>query len=221
MSESFRDKETLSQLYHNEGLTQTEIAGELDCSVSTISNWMRKLNVDRKETGPETLECDYCSETFDRWTANITDSNLNFCSQKCSGNWKRENTAKGENHREWSGGKDVFTCDHCGEEYEQYSFHVRGKNNYCSYDCSGKSNRIEGDPYYGPNWKEVRKKAIEKCDGSCNYDGCERTETQDGRSLHVHHLTPLRTFDSYKEANKLPNLVALCAEHHRKIETND
>lgn len=211
---SFRDEKTLRRLYHQEGLSQSEVAEKLDCGVSTVSKWMRKLGV--SVDGPAEYNCDYCETTFQRPESSLT-GGKKFCSQECDGKFKAENIY-GKSHPLYEGGKDTFTCDNCGDEYEQYSCHVRGEERFCSYDCRADSNRVEGLRYYGPNWQEVRNRAIEKCEGICNYDGCKREETQDGRSLHVHHLIPLREFDSYEEANKLSNLVALCAEHHVVVE---
>jgi 5-methylcytosine-specific restriction endonuclease McrA len=72
--------------------------------------------------------------------------------------------------------------------------------------------------YYGPNWPEQRKAALEKYDYTCQYDGCN--ETNRGRPLDVHHIKPLRTFDSFEEAHQVDNLVPYCKEHHGKVETH-
>lgn len=77
---------------------------------------------------------------------------------------------------------------------------------------------------YGDNWNEQRQKALERDDYSCQTPGCEWT--QEGhreaftRGLHVHHIRPLRAFYEegseidFERANRLENLVTVCAEHH-------
>lgn len=42
----WRDKETLERLYHDEGLSQGEIADRLGTSKPTVHRWMRDLDVE-------------------------------------------------------------------------------------------------------------------------------------------------------------------------------
>jgi len=72
------------------------------------------------------------------------------------------------------------------------------------------------DPYYGPNWKEQRRKALDRDNGTCQ--GCGRTASDLGQRPDVHHITPFREFDDYEEANKLSNLVCLCRSCHGEWE---
>ena len=76
---------------------------------------------------------------------------------------------------------------------------------------------------YGPNWLTQRQRARER-DGyrCCN---CGLLEAP-GREHDVHHIRPFRTFDyrpteneNYIAANALPNLITLCPECHRRLET--
>jgi len=213
-NEDFHNEDILKRLYNERGLTQKEMAEELDCAVSTISKWMGKFNL--CVDGAAEHKCDYCGEKFQRPPSSLT-GGKKFCNRDCEGKFK-EGRRSGEDNPLWEGGRDVFVCDHCGKEYEQYQCHIRGENTYCSVQCRGKDERKEKDRYYGPNWNEIRKEAIRKCNGTCDYNGCQRTQTQDGRSLHVHHKTPLVEFENHKEANKISNLIPLCAEHHAEIE---
>jgi len=48
MSE-YKDRDTLYGLYYGEGMTQTEMAEELDCSQITISRWMDRLDIQTDE----------------------------------------------------------------------------------------------------------------------------------------------------------------------------
>jgi hypothetical protein len=114
--------------------------------------------------------------------------------------------------------KPVLVCDECGEEFEEYESKRPGDSNYCSRSCysAGEPNI----PYYGQNWKEQRKLVLE--DGpTCCYTGCEKEECDNGRDLHVHHLTPMAEFDSPEDSNELSNLVPVCSEHHPILERSD
>lgn len=48
MMEPWKDEELLRELYHGEGLTQSEIADQFGCSDVTVSNWMQNHGVDAK-----------------------------------------------------------------------------------------------------------------------------------------------------------------------------
>lgn len=83
---------------------------------------------------------------------------------------------------------------------------------------------------YGPDWQEQRKKALERdgyrcqtCGAGPDFEGHQKP--QRGPGLHVHHMRPFRDFgyvpgsnDNYRQANRLQNLVTLCASCHRRAE---
>lgn len=70
------------------------------------------------------------------------------------------------------------------------------------------------EPYYGPNWNEQRRRALERDDHICQK--CGMTEDGNGRSLSVHHIIPFREFgiERYEGANRLGNLASLCQHCH-------
>ncbi len=75
---------------------------------------------------------------------------------------------------------------------------------------------------YGPNWEEQRRRALERDGHRCRRCGAAHHPR---RPLHVHHIRPFRTFgyvpgenENYREANRLENLVTLCARCHRLAE---
>ena len=79
--------------------------------------------------------------------------------------------------------------------------------------------RIKGlwtnDPNdYGPNWEKQKLAVRERDEFICQI--CGRSE--DERVHDVHHKSPFRTFPSYKEANRLVNLISLCPSCHRRAE---
>ncbi|GGK79511.1 hypothetical protein GCM10009067_34780 [Haloarcula sebkhae] len=81
---------------------------------------------------------------------------------------------------------------------------------------------------YGDNWDEQRQKALERDDYTCQTPGCEWTQEDHReafkRGLHVHHIRPLSAFGvdenevDFERANRLENLVTVCAEHHHLWE---
>jgi DEAD/DEAH box helicase domain-containing protein len=75
---------------------------------------------------------------------------------------------------------------------------------------------------YGPNWPEQRDAARARDGYRCGQ--CGAPERED-RQHDVHHITPFRAFgyvpgvnDLYELANRLENLVTLCAACHRRVE---
>lgn len=84
-----------------------------------------------------------------------------------------------------------------------------------------------GRRYYGPNWAQQRRCALERDGYVCQTPGCEITDEQHrqqhGCGLHVHHIQPLRTFFEdnevdYENANAVDNLVSVCIPHHARWE---
>ncbi len=68
---------------------------------------------------------------------------------------------------------------------------------------------------YGPNWKQIRNQVRERDEYRCQMCG----NAEEGKEHNVHHRTPLRAFDDLKKANKLSNLITLCASCHHLAES--
>jgi DEAD/DEAH box helicase domain-containing protein len=69
---------------------------------------------------------------------------------------------------------------------------------------------------YGPDWPRIRL-AVRTRDGfRCQVCGAP----ENGREHDVHHKIPFKAFTSAVEANRLENLVTLCATHHHQAEQN-
>lgn len=67
--------------------------------------------------------------------------------------------------------------------------------------------------YKSDRWNEARSAALQR-DRVCQACG-------EGDDLHVHHIRPVRTFDDYRDAHDITNLVVLCPSCHRKWEGRD
>lgn len=64
--------------------------------------------------------------------------------------------------------------------------------------------------YSGERWKQARRQALSR-DRVCQDCGTDE-------SLHVHHIRPVRSFDSQEDAHTLDNLVVLCSSCHPEWE---
>jgi DEAD/DEAH box helicase domain-containing protein len=76
---------------------------------------------------------------------------------------------------------------------------------------------------YGPNWPQQRDLARARDGHHCQHCGAPE---RGGRHHDVHHLRAFREFgyvpganEAYLEANRLENLITLCATCHRQAET--
>jgi len=171
-------------------------------------------------SGKTVYTCAYCGSDVEKYPSQVTDGNQ-FCDSDCYGSYKSENI-NGENLPWYKGATKKFTCDNCGCEFQSLQSQRDVKETehvFCDHDCYGEFERTESDrPYYGPKWEKQRQKALKESDEVCSYDGCDRTESQSGRDLDLHHIVPISEFDDFEKANAPENLVPVCAEHHARLE---
>lgn len=166
-------------------------------------------------------KCEYCGSKFRVRQRDRLDTN-NFCNDDCQGKWQSENLS-GENSHAYQGKTIVVSCDHCGQDVKknQSQLDENQERYYCGYQCQAnwrKENLNSGSHDYGKSWYSQRRAALERANGICEDPNCQRTESQNGNSLEVHHIKPFRIFDDSEKANKLDNLLVLCREHHNEIE---
>ena len=176
------------------------------------------------------VECDYCGGEIEKTPSQV--SERNFCNLECLHEWRSETSnggLVGENHPDYIGEKE-YTCENCdgrftvklGEEYRKKTCSdecaqelVSEKNDHLSEYWYGEDNpRWKGGKknFYGSNWQEQRRKAIQRDNERCV--DCGSVE-----DLHVHHIIPIKEFDEdYESANDLDNLVTLCRGCHNKWE---
>lgn len=176
------------------------------------------------------VSCDFCGDDFSLKAYRVRKYENKFCSEKCQGDYYREER-KPREAPTWKGGKVTKECQICGDEFKSYPH--RNKK-LCSRECHGKhtSQRQSGEnhhnwkggkaTYYGKNWQQQRDKARERDRYECQ--DCGVTEKELDRELDVHHIKPVRVFkDKYnqewwKKANRLENLVCFCQTCHKKWE---
>jgi len=173
-------------------------------------------------------ECPVCSSTFH---AKPSQSNRRVtCSRKCAGRYRCEKYG-GEDHPLRD--RVDIECEWCGEAFEAKPAN-QDIRRFCSHQCkgewrsetgsfSGENNpRWKGgyEPYYGENWQSQREKALKRDGYECRNCGLSQDESKSafGRGLSVHHIRPIREFDSPSKANILDNLVTFCQSCHQKYE---
>jgi 5-methylcytosine-specific restriction endonuclease McrA len=174
--------------------------------------------------------CEECGKTF----STVPSQAARFCSQTCFGRWNSEHI-RGDAHptkgRTYNRPKHLvaLTCPVCQEAFQVKASHAK-RRRFCSKACMGawQAANIRGEanfhwkggyePYYGPNWRKQRRAARERDKYTCQR--CGKQESECGKELDVHHVVPFRVFGfrRYAEANKLTNLVSLCAACHLAVE---
>ncbi|MBN1968552.1 MAG: HNH endonuclease [Candidatus Delongbacteria bacterium] len=90
-----------------------------------------------------------------------------------------------------------------------YPIIIKGKEKIgviIEFENNGEINILD----YGPNWKKIREEVL---DGNLKCKICGNED-----NLHIHHIKPLRSFQSIDEANKKENLIALCPSCHKNAE---
>ena len=120
-------------------------------------------------------------------------------------------------------------CGHCGTELEvrPKRFEKRERGCFCSLECYGEwlsehvvgpdHHQWEGGPIrYGAPWWRIRRQALERDDSTCQHCGANADDL--GRNPDVHHLKPVRSFDTSADAHTLDNVITLCRRCHRLAE---
>jgi endogenous inhibitor of DNA gyrase (YacG/DUF329 family) len=213
---------TPSQIeYNNHGeYTWSAIRGYFD----GMGELQDAAGLERLDKGRVDKVCEHCGRDYDVRHAN---KDSKYCSERCSDLWKIE---------AYSGQGNPFgyiyreiNCEMCGKLVEDSNIDQR----FCSQECMIKwrssvtsgENHPRWNPdtvpsdrrgYRGENWDEQRQKALDRDDYECQ--ACGEGETLP--SLHVHHIEPWSSFadDEEDEANRVENLLSLCASCHLKLE---
>ena len=83
--------------------------------------------------------CEYCdTEIFKplgQYNQNIKQGKRFFCNKECS--YKQQSIDRqGINSPTWKGGKDIFICENCNQEFKVHPSQRRMENKFCSIKCS-------------------------------------------------------------------------------------
>lgn len=114
------------------------------------------------------------------------------CSDACDREWRRRNPIR----------------------KEKISKAFKGKNHP---NWMGGRSWLNNASYRGPNWKVVSDRARKRDGFKCQHCGMTQEEclAKSGRDLDVHHIVPFHNWPNAKAANKMSNLITLCASCHR------
>ena len=189
-----------------------------------------ELEVNRRRNTNTTVECSNCGDTVETFPSLVEKQDHFFCDDSCMGEWESEEYS-GEGNPRYS--KYEKECFNCGElVLRAHWVHESSERTFCDQQCRGEwvketgLMRGENSPhwkggtsyrYYGAEWRYIRKEILDRDDYECQYCGLTDAESQEqyGCSLHVHHRTPVRNYDSVEDAHERDNLVTLCNRCHK------
>jgi 5-methylcytosine-specific restriction endonuclease McrA len=176
---------------------------------------------DNFQTNTVQKSCQYCGDSI----LDIPSEIGKFCSIECYGKSKTED------------GTVEYNCDYCDRSFKIHKYRTKNQENcFCSDKCtskwraeefSGKNNpKFNGGKYrgFGNNWLEVRESVWRRADGNCEW--CNKTNTENGSRLSVHHIIPRRKFINHntlsvEDSNYMKNLIALCQSCHSSAEAGN
>lgn len=179
----------------------------------------------QSKSGTEVIACDYCENNFTKRKSLIARSENDFCSERCHADWRSENLTGDKNYN-YIDTSNV--CEWCGEEYHVKK-NEQEKSRFCCLECkrSWMSENRSGEGsifwkggsvgYRGESWNRWRKKIRERDENICQNCGEEST----GKNLDVHHIVPVREFETPDKANFEENLCQLCDSCHTKFDNMD
>jgi len=170
-----------------------------------------------QESCRTTISCKFCGEEFE--VRESREDRKSFCSNECQKEWRENQT--GKDNAAWKGGKKVLKCNFCDSEYERIPAKAE-QSRFCSLQCLAdwKSQNSNAELHYGKKWHKISRQVRARDNNKCQNCGKNNQEHLDdyGRQLPVHHIKPLRRFDSKEKANKKSNLVTLCIDCHTSVE---
>lgn len=192
------DPAQLRAMYWGRSMTLSEIADAIGCGTSTVKRRLREHDIEARSNSESKIDDGAPWTDKDTLVRLYAERDLTVsqtaeelgCSQNTVCNWLAE-----------------FGIETRPRHHGTGEDHPRWKGGYEA-------------PRYGPGWGEQRQKAIERDGCECVVCGLSETASQEryGQSLDVHHIRPLRAFDSTEAANRLNNLVTLCRACHRDWE---
>lgn len=130
-------------------------------------------------------------------------------------------------------------CSWCGKDVRVLPCHQESMgdysldNHFCDKDCEADWKRREwkgeSHPSYkggsiervkGSEWHQKRAEVLDRADGSCQMCGQDNEShiEQYGRELAVHHVNPVRSFETARDAHDNNEFLALCVQCHNQAE---
>lgn len=172
------------------------------------------------------VECERCGEEKKMWPSEMKNREKTFCSVECRSQWISE-TKSGENSPRYK--RVTVGCDVCGETKEMWPSQAdEYDHHFCSDECENtwRSENFKKEqnpvwaggyePFYGSNWRKKRREVVERDGDECRV--CGITADEYGRSIDVHHIESVTSFDKPEKANTLDNMIQLCPTCHTQAE---
>ena len=199
------------------------------CSDSCESDWKSENRVGENHPNYSRVpaECAWCDAELSRPRWRVKKFEHQFCNKDCKGDYYSANPS--ELHER---DRVTVTCSWCGDSKEVIpSQATRSEHHFCDCECKGEwwSVNVSGkshpnwkdgyEPYYGPNWERKRRETRERDGYHCVLCGVTDGASKliHGRELSVHHVTRINDFANPVDANKLENLITLCAYCHQRV----
>lgn len=218
MSKPYHDRDTLLETYRELG-TQKEVAEKFNVCETTIRKWIAKYDIptSRNDTKPyhnrETLKEAYeelgtiklVAEEFGVSTTTI-------------GNWLRKYnliTPRWEQPDEESVREAYEELGTQTEVAKRFNVDITTVVRWMKrYDIPVVYETLDSTPErpYRGGWGKIADKIRDR-DTVCRRCGIDPEQT-----LQVHHIVPVREFETHKKAHDSNNLVALCPTCHAKME---
>lgn len=111
-------------------------------------------------------------------------------------------------------------CEQCNEEMILLKSYVdRDSRNgrFCSHECRCLAMKESNETVsYNEGWAELRRKALDRDEHTCQECGVKKSELD--YDLDVHHIKPVREFDTPEQAHELSNVICLCRSCHIRLE---
>lgn len=198
----YRDEEWLREQYLEKGRVVRKIADDCDVDRSTIYNWLNEFGIERQR-GPgyrsdepdKYRDAEWLKEKYhDEKLSTAEIASLCDCSKETIRRWMDRHGIEARSYAEanplsWEG----------DEERREFFRELHSEP--------------DTDPefYHTYEWRETRKRVIERDDGICQDCGKE-TE-----SPHAHHLDPVSDGGAKYDPE---NLITLCSECHAERHPN-
>lgn len=195
-----------------------------------------KKCTDIAKGGSVEVPCHHCGKMLVRQAHRLRVAERQFCDATCRGAWSSGQT--GDAAPAWKGTQVTVECEQCGAQMQRDPTKVRRNSRFfCCRSCytQWKPASMRGEAnwawkggnrpkYYGPNWFRQMRAARERDRYRCQICGAAQQALR--KALDVHHIVPFRDFgyipgenDNYLDANRLENLICLCAACHKRAES--
>jgi len=192
-----KDREWLREKYHDEKLSQKEIAEIADIHKGTVKYWLDRHDIDiRSKSEAAEIRAERYPHTTTAGAEALTEHHSTPQEEMTDEEFEAFKQRLSENRR----GEDNPMYDRTGEDHPRW-----------------KEDKAPHRFYASKKWEQTRQNVLEQDDYECQACGMgmeEHKETH-GMALHVHHIHPISAGGARFDEN---NLVTLCNTHHREYE---